>query len=197
MAVLRRWWVRRKSTHGLSSGVGMVGMVIAGTTVLTAGVSALQLMRAHTALTQAVQAAATSESQTGCWTAAATQAASASLTGAGVNPKTVRVTAGTAQSTRFGGMVTAGLATTVGVSVLGLARLHIPLAAAARAPSFYTPASSTGTNAACTTPTLCNQTPTPTVVRCAGPGLAVYTLTSCGQSGAFQWVAPAPSGQCP
>ncbi|PSR19880.1 MAG: hypothetical protein C7B45_17740 [Sulfobacillus acidophilus] len=154
----RQWLAPRQHPGGLSSGVGMMGGLVLLVTVLTAGIGATQLARVHAALAQAAQAAVQSEQQQGCWTQGTTQAVYQTLKGAGINPNTVRLTADTASSTTYGGAVTAGLATTVGVSVLGAKLMEIPIAAGANATSFYTPATAGGSNAACITPATCPTT---------------------------------------
>lgn len=133
----------------------MVGGLILFTTVLTGGIAATQIVRVHAALAQAAQAAAQSEQQNGCWTQGTTNAVYQTLKGAGVNAGTVNLTADTANSTAYGGAVTAGLSTKVGVSVLGAKLMQIPVAAAANSTSFYTPSTAAGTNSACVTPATC------------------------------------------
>ena len=154
----RQWLAPRQHPGGLSSGVGMVGGLVLLVTVLTAGIGATQLARVHAALAQAAQAAVQSEQQQGCWTQGTTQAVYQTLKGAGINPGTVSLTADTASSTSYGGAVTAGLATKVGISVLGAKLMQIPIAAGANATSFYTPATAGGSNAACITPATCPTT---------------------------------------
>jgi hypothetical protein len=154
----KRWYAARGHPRGLSTGVGMVGGLILVTTGLTAGLAAAQLVRVHAALVQAAHAAAQSEQQQGCWTESTTQAVYETLKGAGINPGTVRLTADTASSTAYGGAVTAGLATTVGISVLGAKLMHIPIAAGANATSFYTPATANSSNPSCVTPATCPTT---------------------------------------
>nr|AEP14276.1 hypothetical protein [Sulfobacillus thermotolerans] len=155
MTAKKRWYAARGHPRGLSTGVGMVGGLILVTTGLTGGLAAAQLVRVHAVLAQAAHAAAQSEQQQGCWTESTTQVVYQTLKEAGVNPGSVALTADTAQSTLYGGRVTAGLTTKVGVSVLGAQWLQIPVSAAANAPSFYTPTTAGGTNPACITPATC------------------------------------------
>lgn len=155
MSWVRAWLRPRGHPGGLSSGTGAIGGLILFVTALTGGIGAVQIARVHAALAQAAQAAAQSEQQSGCWTDATTQAVYQTLKGAGLNPGTVAITADTGQSTAYGGAVTAGLATKVGVSVLGTSLMTVPIAAAANASSFWTPAGAGGSNPACTTPATC------------------------------------------
>lgn len=149
-------WLRpRGHPGGLSTGVSAVGGLILFVTALTGGIGAVQVARVHAALAQAAQAAVQSEQQTGCWTDATTQSVYHTLKGAGLNPGTVAITADTGQSTTYGGAVTAGFRTAVHVSVLGAPLITVPVAAAANAVSFYTPAASGGSNPACVTPATC------------------------------------------
>lgn len=133
----------------------MVGGLILFTTVLTGGIAASQIVRVHAALAQAAQAAAQSEQQNGCWTQGTTNAVYQTLKGAGVNAGSVKLTADTANSTSYGGAVTAGLSTKVGVSVLGAKLMQIPVSVASNSTSFYTPSTAGGTNSACVTPATC------------------------------------------
>ncbi len=133
----------------------MVGGLILFTTVLTGGIAATQIVRVHAALAQAAEVAAQSEQQNGCWTQGTTNAVYQTLKGAGINAGSVNLTADTANSTSYGGAVTAGLATKVGVSVLGAPLMQIPIAAASNSTSFYTPNTAGGANAACVTPATC------------------------------------------
>lgn len=192
---LRRWNQSRRSAQGVSTGVGMVAGLILFVTVLTAGIGAAQLVRVHAALAQAAQAAAQSEQQNGCWTTQTSQVVDNTLKGAGINPGTVKITAATGQSTSYGGTVTAGLASRVGFSVLGLDRLHVNLAAASNAASFYTPSAAGGTNAACVTPAMCTGTTGPKFVGCTGTGVGTYNVYACGTL-TSSYVGTAPSGQC-
>lgn len=151
----QRWWQRRGSEVGISSGVGVIAGMILFVTVLTAGIGAVQAVRAHHALYQAAQKASQVEQQQGCWTAAASSAVYNTLRQAGINPNTVQVTAGTPTSHAYGHGVTAGLKTHIGITVLGLKLLSVPMAAAANATSFYTPSTAGAINPACVPVSVC------------------------------------------
>ena len=151
----RRWWSHRRDEAGVSTGVGIIGGMILFVTVLTAGIGAVQAMRVHHALYQAAQKASQVEQQQGCWTNGASTAVYNTLKANGLNPNSVQVTADTASTQSYGGAVTAGLKTQMGITVLGLRLLTVPVGAAANAASFYTPTVPGGVNPACVPVSTC------------------------------------------
>lgn len=153
MNARKPWWTLRGHPRGLSTGFGMVGGLVLFATVVTGGIAATQIVRAHLALAQAAHTAARSEQQNGCWTPSTTAAVNHTLRIAGINTHTVKITAASVQSTGYGKGVTAGLSTQVGVSVLGASLMHVPVSATASVPSMYASGVTTGTGSACIVPT--------------------------------------------
>lgn len=196
MKAWKRWWAPRGHPRGLSTGVGMVGGLILFTTVLTGGIAATQIVRVHAALAQAAEVAAQSEQQNGCWTQGTTNAVYQTLKGAGINAGSVNLTADTANSTSYGGAVTAGLATKVGVSVLGAPLMQIPIAAASNSTSFYTPSTAGGANSACVKPATCPTVTTMVSKTTPGHWTTVNTTKQVCTPVSKQVCAPVTSRQC-